>query len=146
LTNHGECRRKKFDASCLEEFLRQFRDYKDLEIEVWPYVPRHPVKGERDFGLIVESGHVKYEKGLSGALFILDDRFLRRWVRSPRSFIFDISPVEIFEYFARGLSRYLTEKGCRAVAKEIQQLDRTPKGAMEDADLEMVSRIIRGYC
>jgi len=147
---YKECERKKFEASSLEEFCRKFEEINDRKVRVWPYLPRDAVQGESDFGLIVESEHVKYEAGLSRILFIGENCFLRRWARPPRQLIFDFGPIkrkiQMFENFARGLSHYLTEKGYPAIAKEIQHLDRNPERTVGDEDLKIVIHVLAEYC
>ena len=142
--------KKKLLASCLEEFCTKFKECKDSSVLIWPYIPRHAVEGESDFGLIVESGHVKYEKGLSWVLFHDDDRLLPGWIQPQRSAVFDFDStrhkIAMFQEFARGLSRHLTEKGCKAVAREIQHLDRTPEETVGDEDLRTIINITTTYC
>jgi hypothetical protein len=147
---YKESKKEKYEASSLKELFQKFGEYKDEIMLVWPYLPRVPIKGESEFGLIIEGEHVVYEVGLSRNLFDDPYYFLSRKIQQripeiPISFDPIRRMIDIMKRFSWCVTLYLRDKGYIAIPVEVQtHLDRNPKRTIldDEEDLKIFYRLL----
>lgn len=143
IINYKESKKEKYEASSLRELFQKFDEYKDEIMLVWPYLPKMPIKGEPEFGMIIEGEHVIYEVGLFRDLFSYPYSFLSRKIQPqipeiPISFDPIRRMIDTMKRFSWCVTSYLRDKGYIAIPVEVQtHLDRNPKRTILDDKEDM---------